>query len=319
MPRHTQFSPQGVIPAAILPFTHDLTIDEASFRRHLGHIAATPGITAITINAHSTEVASCTLDEQRRVMTIAQDEIGGKMPIVHGIYAEGSLEAARIAQQAAAGGASALLVFPPGPFTLGHRPEMVVEHFKRIAGATDLPIIAFNYPLAINQGYTTELLMTLADAVPTLAAIKDWCNHPLQMERNIRALQSRAKPVAVLSTASAWLYGSLVLGCRGLLSGSGSVIPELQAQMFAAFQRDDLAEARRLNDLIWPLAEVFYAAPAVDMHNRMKEALVLLGRIPCAAVRPPLVKIPQNEIARIRSGLVAAGLLDRSDMRAAAE
>jgi 4-hydroxy-tetrahydrodipicolinate synthase len=109
-----------------------------------------------------------------------------------------------------------------------------------------------------------------------------------------------------------------VLGCKGLLSGSGSVIPDLQAELFAAVERNDLAEARRLNDRIHPLAEVFYAAPAVDMHNRMKEALVLLGRLKCAAVRPPLVKIPADEIARIRAALEKAGLLDTA-RRAAAE
>jgi 4-hydroxy-tetrahydrodipicolinate synthase len=63
---------------------------------------------------------------------------------------------------------------------------------------------------------------------------------------------------------------------------------------------------------------VFYADPFVDMHNRMKEALVLLGRIPRAYVRPPLVKITRPEIARIRAGLVEAGLLDADAARDAA-
>jgi 4-hydroxy-tetrahydrodipicolinate synthase len=54
---------------------------------------------------------------------------------------------------------------------------------------------------------------------------------------------------------------------------------------------------------------VFYADPFIDMHNRMKEALVLLGKLPRAVVRPPLVKIGDAEIARIRDALVEAGLL----------
>ena len=82
------------------------------------------------------------------MLAIAQDEIGGRLPIVNGIWADGSLEAARIARMAAEGGASALLVFPPAPFTLGQSPQMAIAHFKRIADATDLPIIVFQYPLA---------------------------------------------------------------------------------------------------------------------------------------------------------------------------
>src|SRR5204863_8371157 len=124
MSRHPDFVPQGVIPAVLLPFHEDLSIDEASFRSHLRDVADVQGLSAFTINAHSTEVASCTRDEQRRVMAITAEEVGSRLPIVHGIWADGSLEAARIAREAEAGGASALLGFPPAPFTIGQSAAM---------------------------------------------------------------------------------------------------------------------------------------------------------------------------------------------------
>jgi 4-hydroxy-tetrahydrodipicolinate synthase len=303
------YLPNGVIPAALLPFNEDLSIDAPSFRSHLRDIASVEGISAITINAHATEVASCSFDEQKTVLELAQDEIGARVPIVNGVYAEDSLEAARIAKMADAGGASALLVFPSGITTFGQRPEMAVEHFKRIAGATDLPLILFQYPPAGGQGYPLDTLVRIVEAVPSVRAIKDWSANPQLHERQIRALQSRNPSVTVLSTHSAWLLSSLVLGCNGLLSGSGSVIADLQVALFRAVQTNDLAAARKINDRIWPTAEVFYSEPWVDMHNRMKEALVLLGRLPRAVVRPPLMKLSAAEIERIRQALVAAGLL----------
>jgi len=309
MASNPEYVPHGVIPAVILPFFEDLSIDEASFRAHLRDVTATEGISAITINAHSTEAASCTFDEQKRVLEITHGEVGARTPIVHGIYADGSLEAARIAKMATEGGASALLVFPPGPFTMGQRPEMVIEHFRRISDASGLPIIAFQYPLAGGQGYPMATLLELVEAVPAVRAIKDWCNNPVQHERQIRTLQSLQPAVNVLSTHSAWLFSSLVLGCNGLLSGSGSVIAPLQAQLFRAVQDNDLATAKRLHDRISATAEVFYADPPVDMHNRMKEALVLMGKLPRAVVRPPLVKVTAAEIERIRQALVRAELL----------
>jgi len=309
MPRHRDYVPHGVIPAVLLPFHEDLSIDEASYRAHLKDVGPVEGISAVTINAHASEVASCTFEEQRRVLAITQDEIGERVPIVNGVYAEGSLEAARIARMAQEGGASALLVFPSGIATFGQRPEMAVEHFRRIADASDLPLIVFQYPLAGGQGYPLATLLKIIEAVPTVRAIKDWSANPQLHERQIRVLQSRTPAVNVLTTHSAWLMSSLVLGCNGLLSGSGSVIADLQAQLWRAVQANDLAEARRLNDRIWPTAEVFYSEPWVDMHNRMKEALVLLGKLPRAVVRPPLMKLPAAEIERIRQALVAAGLL----------
>src|SRR3978361_2176416 len=95
--RHRDFVPHGVIPAVLLPFQEDLSIDEASFRSHLRDVGSVQGLSALTISANPTEVASCTADEQRRVMEITAEEVGGTLPIIHGVWADGSLEAARIA------------------------------------------------------------------------------------------------------------------------------------------------------------------------------------------------------------------------------
>jgi 4-hydroxy-tetrahydrodipicolinate synthase len=317
MPRH-DYVPHGVIPAVLLPFNEDLSIDEKNFRAHLRDVAGTDGISAVTVNAHSTEVASCSFDEQRRVLAIAQDEVGTTLPLINGIWADGSLEAARIARMASDGGASALLIFPPAPFTLGQNADMAVAHFRCIADATDLPLIVFQYPLATGQGYPADTLLRLVQEIPTIRAIKDWVGTVPQHEMQIRVLQNLPRPVNVLTTHSAWLLSSLVLGCNGLLSGSGSVIADLQSALFRAVQAGDLAEAQRLNDRIYPLSRVFYSEPWADMHNRMKEALVLLGKLPRAVVRPPLVKLGRAEIDRIRAALGQAGMLAKRAGRDAA-
>jgi len=57
---------------------------------------------------------------------------------------------------------------------------------------------------------------------------------------------------------------------------------------------------------------VFYADPFVDMHNRMKEALVLLGKTAARRGAPALVKLERAEIARIRQALIEAGCSTRT-------
>ncbi len=303
-----RFHPEGVIPAVLLPFKEDLSIDAAAFSRHLRDVAGVEGVTGITLNAHSTEVASCSFEEQQRVLEIARETLPADMPVINGVYADGSLEAQRIARMAEKSGASALLVFPPNIFRYGNTAAMAVEHFRRIADATDLPIILFQYPLTGGQGYTLSTLLAIIDAVPSVKAIKDGCASPELHELHIRTLQALPEPVSVLSTHSAWLYSSLVMGCKGLLSGSGSVIADLQAQLFRAVQARDMAAAEALNTRVRATSSVFYSEPRTDMHNRMKEALVLQGKLECPAVRPPLVKLGAAEIRRIRQCLLDAGL-----------
>jgi 4-hydroxy-tetrahydrodipicolinate synthase len=255
-------------------------------------------------------VASCSDAEQERVLALTMDEVGDRVPVVNGIYADGSHYAAQLARMAARGGASCLLVFPPNPLAMGGqlRPEMARAHFGAIAEATDLPVILFQYPQAGGLGYPLETLLRLVEEVPQIRAIKDWCNDAMLHERHVRVLQSLPRPVTVLSTHSSWLMSSLVMGCGGLLSGAGSVIADLQVALFEAVQAKDLARAQALNERIYPLVQAFYAPPFLDMHNRMKETLVLLGRMARAVVRPPLMKLGSHEIERLRQAIAAARL-----------
>lgn len=307
MPRFKDFQPKGVIPATLLILNDDMSIDEKQTRKHLADCALVDGVSAVTVNGHASEVHACDFDEQRRILATSLEEVGDRVPLINGIYADGSMEAAKLAAMAAKEGASALLVFPPNSMQMGGqlRPEMAIEHYKRIAGATDLPIIAFQYPMAGGLGYTFETLLKLFDAVPTIKAIKDWSNDAMLHEKHIRTFQALPRPITVLTTHSSWLMASLTMGANGLLSGAGSVIADLQVALFRAVKAGDLNLAQAINDRIYPLAQAFYAPPFLDMHNRMKEALVLLGRVDKAVVRPPLMKISAEERARLQGALKA--------------
>ncbi len=306
MPRFKDFEPTGVIPATLLAFNEDFSIDEAATRQHLRDVCSVDGISAVAVNAHASEVHACSFEEQVRILDLTMEEVGDRLPVINGVYADGSIEAARIARMAEAGGASALLVLPPhsiGLFGGQQRPESAVTHFSMIAAATDLPIVVFQYPGA--YAYPLDTLLSMIDAVPTIRAIKDW-SPPMEHERHIRTLQSLPRPVHVLSTNSAWLMSSLTMGCDGLLSGAGSVIADLQVALFRAVKAGDLGRAQAINERIYPAAACFYTEPFGDMHNRMKEALVILGRLPRAVVRPPLVKPEPDEIDRIARAMADA-------------
>ena len=134
-------------------------------------------------------------------------------------------------------------------------------------------------------------------------------NDIVAFERNLRALRATGRPVAMLSSFTMSLMATFLLGADGAISGMGSVAADLQAELFEACQKGDLDRAGRLNDRLDPLVRVFYAPPFVDMHNRMKEALAILGRIPAAYVRPPLTPVSDGERRAIRQAVEAAGLL----------
>ncbi len=299
----------GIMPANILPFTADLSIDERAYRRHLRWLADTRGVTGIVANGHAAEVSSLSREERKRALAIALDEVRGQCPVVAGVYSDGTQEAVELARDAGALGAAGVLVFPPTLFMWGAqlKPDMVLRHFSEIAAKADLPIVVFEYPPASGIGYAPETLARLCE-IPQVAAVKDWSNDIVAFERNLRALRSSGRPVAMLSSFTMSLISSFLLGADGAISGMGSVAADLQAELFEACQKGDVEAARRINDRLDPLVRVFYAPPFVDMHNRMKEALVLLGRLPAAHVRPPLTPVSAAEREAIRGALAVTGL-----------
>src|SRR5262249_16591917 len=153
------------------------------------------------VNGHASEVSSCNFEEQEQVLALTMDEVGDKVPVINGVYADGSLEAARIAKMSERGGASALLVFPPGPFSkaVQVRGEMALSHYRHVAAAPSLPLIIFQYPMASGMGYRHETLQRLIEEIPSICAMKDNCSEPSYHEQTVRMFQrGGARPFTVL-------------------------------------------------------------------------------------------------------------------------
>ncbi len=312
------FTPRGVIPAVLMPFKSDFSIDAAAYGRHLRDLAGVPGVAALTVNGHSAEVHALSFDEQKQALDLTMDAVGNTLPVICGVYAESTLQAQRLARMAHSGGAAALLAFPPNVlmFRGEDRPELFVDYYKALADATDLPIVLFQFPKWTGLQLALETLVEVCESVPTIVAIKDLCSEPALHEKQIRTLHSLTRPVNVLTTHSSWLMGSLAMGARGIISGAGSVIADLQVALFRAYEQGDKAQAAAVGERVYAAVQAFYDKPYIDWQARMKEALVMLGRLPAAYVRPPLKAI--NDADRLAFWLEKAGLTRETVYAAAA-
>ncbi len=97
----------GVMPANLLPFKSDYSIDETDYRRHLRWLADVPGVTGIVVNGHAAEVSSLSREERRRALAIAAEAVGQRLPMIAGIYTDSTFEAVELAQDAQAEGRGA--------------------------------------------------------------------------------------------------------------------------------------------------------------------------------------------------------------------
>lgn len=300
---------EGTIPACVLPFDDDYAIDLSDYRRHLIDLTSTEGVTGIVCNGHAGEVTTLSREEWRLSVATAVEAIDGNAHVISGVYAETHRQAADLARAAAAEKADGVLVFPPNLLMFDASRKVGYHRFAEIADATDLPLVVFAYPAWTGMHYDEQTMARICE-IPTVVAIKDWTMDIGTYERNLRIARAQPHHVSMLTSFSTHLLPTLAVGADGILSGHGSVIADLQSQLFAAFESGDMAAASAVYRRIQILTRVVYRSPLADMYTRMKEQLCMLGRLRRAVVRQPLTGLADVERGALRAALVAADLLN---------
>ena len=300
----------GVVPANLTPFRDDFSIDDGGLQRLVDRLASVDGVGAIFCNGHAGEVSALSREERKEVVKLVAEAVNGRMPVIGGVYTDSTEEAVAMARDAKAAGASAVTLFPPPIFADGatDSSEMPFRLFETVAKRAEIPLVIFQFPRSTGLGYTTETLVRLAE-LPEVVAVKEGSSEMRLYEQNVRALANTDPPVPVLNSNNTWLMGSLAVGGDGILSGGSNVVAAQHVELWRAMSSGDLRRGQACHDRLYPLVEVFYRAPWIDIHTRMKEALVMMGVLKNAVVRPPLMPLREAEKVAIRRALEAAKLL----------
>lgn len=300
----------GIYTATICPLGADGGIDEPVLATHLAEAISVDGIVGVLINGHAGENFVLTRAEKKRVVEIAMGEIGRQAILVCGINAESSVEAAEHARDAEAAGADVLLVFPPFSWTLSQDATMALNHHRIIAEASSLPLMLYQAGVGTHAlAYDAQTLAALAQ-LPHVVGIKEGSWESARYEANRRLVQRVAPHVAVMASGDEHLLTCMAIGSEGSLVSLAVLLPDVIVALDRAIAGSDLPTARKLNDRIYPLAKAIYGtAPGAHANARLKACLALIGKLPSAAMRPPMGPLPEAEITMLRTALVAAGLL----------
>lgn len=300
---------RGIVPAPVLPMTADFEVDWTGLRDYLRWLVPQRP-TALAVNMDAGEGPSLTIDERRRVVETARDAVGGACPVWSGLIAGSTREAVAHGEALARAGAQGLVVFPPVPAFMGEPLpwQMPHEYHRAIGEATGLPLVLFQFPRGIGPSYSNETLCRLAE-IPQVVAMKESTFDAPRLVDTLTALRAAPKPLAVLTGSDTFLCEAYVLGAHGALIGFGGIALDQQVKMFEAVRGHDYATAFAIWGRLGPLARTMWGPPLRDYRPRMKEALVMLGVLHSAAVRPPMLPISDAERGRIRERLLHAGLL----------
>ncbi len=244
------------------------------------------------------ESPTLTHDEHERVIAAVIERAAGRAKVLPGTGSNSTAEAVRLTRFAAKAGADGALVVSP----YYNRPtqEGLYAHFARIAESVDLPLVVYNVPARTGRNVEPETIERLGKSGPVVA-VKE-ASGSLDQVSDILARTN----LTVLSGDDSLTLPMLAVGAEGVVSVVGNLTPKDVIGLLDAFERGDLAEARRLHAKLFPLCRDLLGLAPNPIP--VKTALALLGR-GNGEMRLPLCPPDPKARESLKRSLVRFGLL----------
>lgn len=279
---------KGVQPAITTPFAANLRVDHDALKAHCTWLVEN-GCAGVVVLGSLGEGGTLDRTEKKETITSCVRALDGKVPVVAAVAALRTSDAAELAREAAAAGASGLMVLPPYVYRGDWRETR--EHFGMIFRATDLPCMLYNNPIAYGTDVRPEELLELATEHPTLAAVKE-SSTDIRRITAIRALLG--KRLALSVGVDDEILEGIDAGATSWVAGLANAFPAESVELFRR-----ATEGRR--DGAFELYRWFLPLLRMDTSPKFVQLIKLLqaetGR-GSARVRAPRLELEGDERAQ---------------------
>jgi 4-hydroxy-tetrahydrodipicolinate synthase len=302
----------GLFPAVPVPRREDGSLDAGAQEAYATWMAGQP-VAGAAVWVHTGRGLLIPREMRREVLGSWRAALGPERLLIAGAgalasEAEYDRAAVRMAEEAAAGGADALLCFAPVPYR--SEPAKIVAYHRELA-AVGLPLILFFlYEAAGGVTYTPEVLRELF-ALPGVVGIKMATLDSVMTYQDVAALIREEFPDTVLITGEDRFLGySLILGAQAALIGMGAAVPAPQAALVRAAVEGDAQRLVALTQAVDAFGRITFRAPMEGYIRRMLWSLADTGVIPeSATFDPPGPPLAPTERAEVRQAALTLAAL----------
>jgi len=289
------FAGAGV--ALITPFKKDESLDEAALRR-LVKRQLDGGIDVLVPCGTTGESVTLDSKEHDRVIEIAIEESGGKVPVLAGAGSNDTRTAIEKTKRACALGAHGILSV--GPYYNKPTPDGFVRHFSAVADASTAPIVVYNVPGRTGSNIDVKTLLKLAGH-GNIKGVKEASGNIVQI---LEILRDRPQGFEVLSGDDAFTLAVMAGGGEGVVSVCANQIPREMHELTAACSKGDFVAARKLHLRLLNLMNLnFVESNPVPV----KSSLAMLGL--CEDVfRSPLAPAAAKTRELLKAALAELGV-----------
>ncbi len=287
-----------VLTAMVTPMTADGLLDLDAAQRLATHLVDA-GNDGLVVSGTTGESPTTTDDEKERLVRAVVEAVGDRAHVVAGAGTYDTAHTIELSRQAEKAGATGVLLVTP---YYSKPPQAgLLEHFRRAADATSLPVMLYDIPARSGVPIESETLLRLAEH-DRIVAVKD-----AKGELYKTSWVLARSDLAYYSGEDALNLPLLALGAVGMVSVVAHAGARRYADMVRAVETGDLATARRLNDSMLPAVRgIMTRTQGAIM---AKATAQLLGVIPHRTMRSPLVDATDDQVQTLRQDLAEAGLL----------
>ncbi|MEZ4707348.1 MAG: dihydrodipicolinate synthase family protein [Caldilineaceae bacterium] len=282
---------KGIVPAIITPMTADGKLNEDAFRRVM-EFNIQAGVHGFWVAGGTGESILLSDEENRRIAEIAADQNQGRITNIMHVGASTTARAAALAEHAAKVGVEAICCVPP--FFYGQSDESIVEHYRIVAAAADLPLFVYNLPQSTNVEITPPLMRKIQDKVPQLAGLK----HSAPYQGYVRDFANMG--LACFVGNCRLMLPVMTIGAVGCVDGPPNMVPERWVALWNAYQSGDLAAAQAAQEHASKVADL---VKPYKFHAIAKAVLSYRLGIDCGAPRPPMAALTADEQRELMEGL----------------
>ncbi|MYW66299.1 dihydrodipicolinate synthase family protein [Streptomyces sp. SID8379] len=302
---------RGVVPPLVTPLTSEGEVDTVSVRRLATHLVDA-GVHGLFLLGSSGETAYLTDAQRRTALEAAVEAAAGRVPVLAGVIETTTPRALERARDAVKAGADALVA--TAPFYTRTHPAEIADHFRRLRAGADLPLFAYDIPVAVHSKLARDTILALA-ADGTLAGLKDSSGDEGSLRRLLAPLRAGTPAFSVLTGSELTVDGALLAGVDGVVPGLGNVDAHGYVRLYEAARAGDWETARAEQDRLAALFAIVDAGDPARMGGSssalgaFKAAVHLQGIIDCPATAAPQIPLGEAEFAYVRGLLTEAGLL----------
>ncbi len=282
----------GIFPAIITPFRKDSSLDGDGLRSNIRYLLDA-GVHGIVPCGSTGESATLSFREHEEVISIAIDEVNGRVPVLAGTGSNNTTEAIELTRAAADLGADGVLVISP----YYNKPNRsgLVRHYTMLADL-DIPIVVYNVPGRTGQNLEWDLIQELAKH-PSIVGIKEASGNLGQMSRIIE--ETQGMDFSLISGDDNLTLPILALGGSGVISVAANVEPGRMVQMYQAFVEGNIERAKALHYELSPLFRALF----IDTNPIPVKKAVELRGMAAGPVRLPLDDLDERKTRQLEEVL----------------